>query len=759
MKCKNLKLLRDGGINVPEFVVLEFGQLTDPHVDLDGLLDDFAFSPTHRYAVRSSSSVEDREDTSFAGQFDTYLNVESHELKGKVLLCLESLHSSGALEYARQHQLDPRLWEMNVIIQKMVHADLSGILFTANPQGLLNESVIVVGKGLGDQIVSDQAETTSYYFSNTDRMYYYDGMSDYLNHETILELIETGERIKKIMGYAYLDIEFALLDNVLHILQARPVTTLDDRNPTVFDNSNIVESYPGITLPLTDSFVNSVYTGVFKGVASRILKNSRLLDSYDAVFGNMVGSVNGRMYYKISSWYTVIKFLPFSSRIIPVWQEMLGVKQRNYEKSPVSLSGFQRIRTYFNAFAAFVQVPSAMKSLNQRFEQVYAGFDSGQLPTLTNPELVERYQEIREKLLGVWDITLLNDMYAFIFTGVLKQRLKKKYPDHYEEKIIEFITGISNIESLKPIRELLELADLSVMNQETDGYRRRFNGYIQVYGDRLLEELKLESETFRTSPWLLEEKIKEYSSDSEKLKQMRDALNKQPEHSLNGNGFIIDFCSKNAMLGIQNREISRLNRCRIYGMVRSIFLSIGANFHNDRLIQEPRDIFYLTINEVFERVYSPKEVWSLIERRKAEYQQYALLPSYSRLIFSGPAFSKKHRFVNACRKAEIQDHLSGIPCSAGTVTGEVLVVDDVKNVKNAKGKILVAKMTDPGWVFVLANARGIIVEKGSLLSHTAIVSRELKIPSIVAAEGAMDVLKNGDIVTMNGHTGTIEIMR
>jgi pyruvate,water dikinase len=103
--------------------------------------------------------------------------------------------------------------------------------------------------------------------------------------------------------------------------------------------------------------------------------------------------------------------------------------------------------------------------------------------------------------------------------------------------------------------------------------------------------------------------------------------------------------------------------------------------------------------------------------------------------------------------------LQGIPCSKGKVTGEVLIINNAMEAKNAKDKILVTKMTDPGWVFLLASAKGIIAEKGSLLSHTAIISRELKIPSIVGVDNALDILKNNDIVSMDGNTGIIEILR
>ena len=103
--------------------------------------------------------------------------------------------------------------------------------------------------------------------------------------------------------------------------------------------------------------------------------------------------------------------------------------------------------------------------------------------------------------------------------------------------------------------------------------------------------------------------------------------------------------------------------------------------------------------------------------------------------------------------------LEGIPTSNGKVVGEAIVIEDINKKYDVKDKILVTKMTDPGWVFLLATALGVIAEKGSLLSHTAIISREIKIPSIVGVEDATTIIKTGDYIQMNAHTGRIKILK
>ena len=320
-KIDNLIKLRDNGFNVPAFTVVPYE---------DTVKEDLQFdmpSSGKLFSVRSSANVEDGEFQSFAGQFDTFLNVPGENVKDKIKEIISSLNSDGVKAYCEKSGTDISDIKMNIIVQDMIDSDIAGVLFTANPQGILNESVITVGRGLGEGIVSSKVDTTSYYYNLTDRICYFEGKEDLLDQDKIEELIGISNKMKAIFG-EYLDIEFAVKNGVIYILQVRPITTLKTSDPLIMDNSNIVESYPGISSPLTTSFVDLVYSGVFKGVCRRVLKNDKELNKHEDVFLNMTGHVNGRVYYKISNWYTVIKFLPMSKKIIPVWQEMMGVRNK-----------------------------------------------------------------------------------------------------------------------------------------------------------------------------------------------------------------------------------------------------------------------------------------------------------------------------------------------------------------------------------------------------------------------------------------------
>ena len=772
-KAERLFIMKEEGINVPSLFCVN--EIPDEEKLLSVLSDGKEFS------VRSSAFCEDSSSLSFAGQFDSFLFVKKEDVFKKINECFLSAKKENVISYCRENGINPDDIKMSVVIQEMVDAEKSGVIFSANPQGILNETVIVLGNGTGDNVVEEKTDVTTCYFNRTDRKYYTEKTGEnppIFTDELIEELIALTEKTEKIFK-GYNDIEFAVKGNEIFILQSRPITTLDSVSPLILDNSNIVESYPGISLPLTISFVKEAYSGVFRGLAERVIKDKKITDRYNETYYNMTGSANGRVYYKLSNWYTVLSFLPFHKKIIPIWQDMMGVTFPPRESDFVKLGPLKRMATCFNIICEAFSVRKNMEKLNADFSYTEKYFRENFKDDITLDEIKKLYKKVSNRVLSVWDITLLNDLYAFIFTGLLKSAVKKSGVSDFEKKANNFISGISNIESMKPIRAMIKLSDfdremlsdlstsetaeeLNLKLKKYPLFREKFIEYISLYGDRSPEELKLETITFREDCLLLIKKIRDISSDEKIFENTKSSLlseEKNTEDIFKGIKKCrkrIKFFSEKASVGIMNREVSRLNRTRIYGMVRSMFLRAGEIFYEEKKIKEKRDIFYLTNEEIF--FGNPDEFISLIEKRKEDYESFSTLPAFSRLIFSGDEFDKKTKSVRDISKV-VSDKkiLSGTPSSAGIVKGEAVVVKDACNPPDTKGKIIVAKMTDPGWVFLLSNSKGIISEKGSLLSHTAIISRELKIPAVVGVKDAFDLIKDGDIIELDGNTGTIKI--
>lgn len=775
-KAQRLFVLEEKGFNVPPFFCVN--QIPDEDELLSFLEDRGEFS------VRSAAHCEDLKDYSFAGQFDTFLNVKKEEVYHKVKECFDSVGKESVAAYCNENGINPDNIKMTVIIQKMIKADYSGVIFSANPQGILNESVIVMGKGTGDNVVEEKTDVVTCYYNRNDKKYYTEDMGEdapRIEGELVEELIGLCQKLENDFG-KLIDIEFAIKNEEVFILQVRPITTIDDNEPLILDNSNIVESYPGISLPLTVSFVKSAYSGVFKGLAKRILRDDEIVNRYNETYYNMTGSANGRVYYKISNWYTLLSFLPMSKKIIPIWQDMMGVSEKTVDKDYVRLSFFKRFRTYINVVLEAFSVRRNMERLNAAYPAVEKYFRENFTDEITLDEIKQLYSEVEGKILSIWDITLLNDLYAFVFTGLLKSQIKKSKVNEPEKKVNEFISGITNIESMKPIKAMIKLADynrdilndlsgskdakeLSEKMENYPEFKKEFYQYVSLYGDRSPEELKMETITFREDPLILMKKIYDLSSDRDIFEKTKESLLKTKEKSIddiacgiNKRKRRIKYFAGKASIGIMNREVSRLNRTRIYGMVRSMFLKAGEILSSEGKISDKRDIFYLTMEEVFNG--DSREFVHKIEERKSKYKGFYELPAFSRIVFSDKEFDKRiTKTASVSKVLSDEEVLIGTPSSPGIIKGEAVVVKDACNPPNTKGKIIVAKMTDPGWVFLLSNSKGIISEKGSLLSHTAIISRELKIPAVVGVKEASEIIKDGDILELDGNSGTIKICK
>ena len=800
MKAENLRKLKINGFPVPDFIVVD----SPSDVKIDGL-------PDKKYAVRSSSDLEDGEKMSYAGQFHSELNVNKSGIHDAVQRVIDSGKKYGS--------------HMKVIIQEMVDADYSGVLFTANPLGILNESVVVIGKGLGENVVEDRCDTTAYYYNLDDDLFYYEQQEDAVlaGNEVIRLLVDTGKRIKEIFQKD-MDIEFAVKDAEVYVLQARPITTLSYRQRIILDNSNIVESYPGISLPMTQSFVKEIYRDIFRAMVRRLTGNEALVKKMEPVFQNMVREANGRVYYDITNWYNVLSILPFSGKIISVWQEMLGVS--NKEISVDFHAGFfEKGHVLFSFLKYLHTTPEEMEKLNNRFSELYPGYmeriegyggiksdyvfkpsdsdleknesavkahivnDRSEVntkrPVYDSSEgikgLLKIYSDIEKELIPLWDITLVNDMYAFIYTYLAGRK-------HPEE-----ISHIKELESMRPVKALNRIITLAkrdmdqfvictagdslksgaVSGQSDNNAEAGFSSeyleerkkYIQKYGDRCLEELKLETRTFRTDPELFDEYVRMHITEE---------IPDESEHKVDESSSLL---VKRAKLGIANREISRMNRTRIFGMVRSIILKTGEILKEQGKISETRDVFYLTLEELTEEAdkyslkksaeknnekseglaeknYQYNNFLDLIQDRKIKYEGFKKIPAYSRLVYGDKVIDKPASdiYTYTARNCSV---LRGIPSSPGKVRGEVLLIEKADQSIDTTGKIIVTRMTDPGWVFLIKPALGIIAEKGSMLSHTAIITRELGKPSVVNVRDAARVLKTGDIVELDAYEGTV----
>ena len=806
MKARNLEILKEQGFPVPRFILVSENE----EVTL-------SFSEKEYFAVRSNFSSEDSGEHSFAGQFLTRLNVKREKVKEAVQEVFASYAGSldykekanrGKAEYDLKQQGKAEQYEdterqenterqgnaerqedteqkkavlsgETVLIQEMLFPEKSGVLFTKNPKGILSEMVVVLGQGLGDKVVEDQENVLTYHYFPGECLYQEgQGTVIGLDEDELKTLFSLGEEIEQLFQKP-MDIEFAIEKGKIYILQARAITTLDMQLPArILDNSNISESFPGICLPLSESFAGEMYSGIFTSLGRRFL--GKRVSSYEAVFQRMVGGFSGRMYYEISSWYDILRLLPFSGKIIPVWQGMLGVSNEEISFSKKKPSFFLKCRIAFLFCYYFLVSQRKMKALDRFFKERYASYTKQVEDEEDVKALFSLFLKMKEDLLREWDITLMNDMVSFISTHL------------YGKK-----TAFS-LETMKPVRALSALkAVAGKYGLDSEEYRREKKSYISAYGDRIEGELKLETRTYRSNEelldrWILDALETEKTDCSEKDCEETSRMEKPSEQKQRKS-----FLYRLAESSCNNREISRLHRTRCFGLMRRIVDKIGEKTIGF-------DVYYLSLDELKELLFSGKDFSLKIAREKELRKAYEKLPVLSRVKLLGKvdrdplageitvlnygAFKTKGSKVG---KGEIAGEMgksekSSVPfseepknfeskgktestprvffgrgVSKGIFRGEVLKIKSLQELRvaEAKGKILLSYSTDPGWFPYLDMAEGLITERGSLLSHSAILARELEKPAVVNIPKIMEELQSGDIVEIDGDLGICSVIK
>ena len=773
MKARHLEILKEQGFPVPRFILVSENE----EVTL-------SFSEKEYFAVRSNFSSEDSGEHSFAGQFLTRLNVKREKVQEAVQEVFASY--AGSLDYKEKANREKAEYDLKqqgkaetVLIQEMLFPEKSGVLFTKNPKGILSEMVVVLGQGLGDKVVEDQENVLTYHYFPGECLYQEgQGTGLGLEEDELKTLFSLGEKIEQLFQKP-MDIEFAIEKGKIYILQARAITTLDMHLPArILDNSNISESFPGICLPLSESFAGEMYSGIFTSLGRRFLGKS--VSSYEAVFQRMVGGFSGRMYYEISSWYDILRLLPFSGRIIPVWQGMLGVSNEEISFSKKKPGFFLKCRIALLFCYYFIVSQRKMKELDKFFQERYASYSKRVEEAEEAQALYRIFLEMKEDLLREWDITLMNDMVSFISTHL------------YGKK-----TAFS-LETMKPVRALFALKAVARKHGlDSEEYRREKKSYISAYGDRIEGELKLETRTYRTNEelldrWILDALETEKTDCSEKDCEETSRMEKRSEQKQRKS-----FLYRLAESSCNNREISRLHRTRCFGLMRRIVDKIGEKTIGF-------DVYYLSLDELKEFLFSGKDFSLKIAREKELRKAYEKLPVLSRVkllgkvdrdplageirVLSYESFKEKGNIegqiekpgkdgmlgntghIRQMEKAGKKDKEAGNAktrvffgrgVSKGIFRGEVLKIKSLQEIRvaEAKGKILLSYSTDPGWFPYLDMAEGLITERGSLLSHSAILARELEKPAVVNIPKIMEELQSGDIVEIDGDLGICSVIK
>jgi len=406
-------------------------------------------------------------------------------------------------------------------------------------------------------------------------------------------------------------------------------------------------------------------------------------------------------------------------------------------------------------------------------------------------ELEKLHNEACANLVSRWRVPIAKNFAVMISSGITDKLFKKWLKKEFYPYL--YLEAHNSLSSLDPGFQMKKIADLikkdnalsKLFSSETDDssifkkIKNDFSGhhvtllifdYLKKFGSRVPNELKLETETLKENPVIFITllrglvKSKNVRKNCQGKKTKIKLYKKLPFFKKIFIGWLISW-SQNS---IRRREESRFRRALIFGYARKIFLTIGERLKQQKILEKPRDIYYLKTEEIFAITKNNREIEKIkkiIKKRKQELNDWRLieLPRRIEILTSIKEAEIELKKGHKRKKINIKKKfLKGTVVSKpkeDKIYGRALVLKEFQSDVNFNGKILVTKQTDPGWTIIFPSLKGLIVERGGMLSHAAIVARELNIPCVIGVDQATSFIRNNAEVQINLNDGKVYVKK
>lgn len=778
-KAKGLQHLRKLGLKVPDACVLI-------HPSTEQITEEVIGSVTNQLgtgpkAVRSSAVSEDSAQASFAGQFETYLNLKTpYEIKQAVIGCIEAAGAARVSSYSGNlaHNADLRI---SVIIQNMVTPKVSGVVFTANPVTNRRDRVLVNAvRGLGEGLVSGMKDAHSYEVSpNQSNIAREIQKNGHLLDEKQLREIVTGSKNAERYLKIPVDLEWAIDEQgSLYWLQLRPVTTLDEVHFNELDSvkgssdevwtlGNIGEMMPGVATPLTWSVSAWAidYGMVMLADCAGVFRiQDRTEPRYIQMFYNRLFiNMSHMMDYPKKVWLNTAGDVMFalSGKVFP------GFDIRPEASLPVRIVNF------------FRQMINTMRGQHylDLMKKLEAGFTIRTDGTLE--DVHRRLEEARLQLgigfghhLGTSAQSgTLYSVFMRIMTG---DKRKPDASDHHTATML--LLDIPEIESADAIKSLERFAILIqsekkfasrftscsvdealdlLLKEAPKPVSEAFTAFLNRHGHRCVRESELRENPWEDHPHQLIQSLQTRVKKSDSQHQPATV-----KHEINSllkalplfKRLILRSLVPMARKAVARREITKGLSIRMVHTIRKGYRELAARMVEASLLDDPDLIFFLTHEEIGQLIRDRSCKWAVKAKKRRE-----LLPLLDRLTFDEICFGIPEPLEEHDDPVIQDGQLKGIPVSNGIVEGRVHIIRDLESAEKLReGEIMVAAFTDIGWTPYFSIIAGLVTEIGSPLSHGAVVAREYGIPAVVGVKGARSKLKDGDLVRLYGNLGIVE---
>ncbi len=764
------------------------------------------FGMDQPYAVRSSATAEDLPHASFAGQQDSYLNVIGHaSIMQHIRKCWASLFTERAVTYRIRGGFQHRELALSVIVQRMVMAEASGIMFTVDPLTSNRRHLVIdAGWGLGEALVSGITAVDHYRIQDgevrerqipvkmtvihpasqgqggtvTQTIDPIRQTQQVLSDAEIIRLAEVGRTIEDYFGQPQ-DIEWCYAEGEFYIVQSRPITTL----------------YP---IPETKEPGNRVYLSVgHQQMMTDVMKPLGLSFFLHTTRAPMLAS-GGRLFVD-------------STRLLQKSSSRQMLLQGFGQSDPLVADALQTVieRGFVPLLDDDMSAPSTpqivvtsspvdylpeidTKIIDRLIARTEASLQQldRELPSRSGIEAMEfivgDLEELRRILFEPESMVVIKgamDAYNWINRYVNEWLDEPNAADVLSQSISGNITsemGLALMELTDAIRPYPEV--IAHLEQEQgerawdrlDEYeggtvvREAIKAYLKRYGMRCPGEIDLTRTRWSERPSalipLVLSSLKSTALGAGKQKfeqgkqgavQYEAELIKRMEKLPDSKRKVAAFKHYVRML----RELSGYREYPKYGMICRYFAYKQAIVREAKqlvqagVIQQQEDVYELTLEELVEVVRTGQVDMEKMEQRRREDERYRLLTPPRLITSEGEVLSGQYKPVQLPEGA-----LPGTPVSAGVVEGRARVILSVEDANIEEGDILVTTFTDPGWTPLFVTIKGLITEVGGVMTHGAVIAREYGLPAIVGVEGATTRIQDGQRIRLHGGAGYIELL-
>lgn len=784
-----------------------------------------------RISVRSSATVEDGTAASFAGIFATQLNVTTEgETIEAVRQCWASAFADNVIAYQEARGQETAV-KMAVILQAMIDPECSGVLFTQDVAHRSPGAALVsVVYGLGEGLVSGaiDADTIAVDRKSLHTLSADVGRKDQqivsapgsgtrlatvpaaqakelaLSPAQLTELVRRGLELERLFGLPQ-DVEWAFSGGQLWVLQSRPisVSALPPAEPApaagtsmrIWDNSNIIESFGGVSSPLTFTIANYIYGRVYIEYY-RLLGVPRKDLEAASWMRNMLGYFHGRIYYNLLNWYKMLRPLPLYQQNRRLFEIGLGVEECLDDELANSIKAFDgrnsvmryllRVRIAIRFAGMWLNSGRHVRNFLKDFYQAFNQFDEVDYAAMDAAAIYSRFLEFERGVLSKWGRMLALETIIGLTYVPLRLLTRAWVRDAPEWLVWEVAKPSDGIESLEPATALDALAQVARQSpsalavlargggvadlraEAEASFLAAFDRYLSRFGYRSASELKLEAPTLaeRPEPLLesLRTRIERQGRDDAEARSSTVDVDQLLRASMGPlKRLVYAALRRKVRRSLTARERVRFCRTRAFGVVKNMMRGIGRALAADGILDSADDVYMIQLDELrglFEGtvLHGALRETAAVRRRTLERDAGLSVPSRFRtegLVYQSLGAEPTRPEDEVPGAVGPGAVLHGTPSSPGVAEGDALVTTIPRS---CDGGILVAYSTDPSWVTVLASARGLIIERGSPLTHVAIIAREMNIPTVTKVPGITRKIQTGCRIKMDGGAGIVRIL-